>query len=177
MAPQTVRALVLRPTTNQQGGYFFFSLNSGQWINRNRWTVLSMLLDTVDCVHKMAEKDPLGVVVEDGFGTESLHKPPQEQDGEGSDGVLTIMPEENYPQEEEDNNTSLPSIPSIQDAKICHETGNFDLSDTTTATTSAAREPNPALDNVNINLHAGGDEHITGVEQEDINTGVHQTDV
>eukprot|EP00957_Ditylum_brightwellii_P129831 9902909-Ditylum_brightwellii.AAC.1 len=86
----------------------------------------------------MAKKDPLGIVVEDGFGTESLHKPPPEQDGEGND---------------------------------------FDPSDTTTATTSAIREPDPALDNVNINPHAGGDEHIAGVEQENINMGVHQTDV
>eukprot|EP00957_Ditylum_brightwellii_P152055 11577793-Ditylum_brightwellii.AAC.1 len=125
----------------------------------------------------MAEKDQLGIVVEDRFGTESLHKPPPEQDGEGSDDVSTIMPEEISPQEEEENNMSLSSIPSAHDARICHEIDNFDPSDTTTATTSAAREPDPALDNVNINPHAGDDEHIAGVEQEDINMGVHQTDV
>eukprot|EP00957_Ditylum_brightwellii_P050469 3827229-Ditylum_brightwellii.AAC.1 len=48
MVPQTVGAIALRPTGNHQGDYFFFSLNSGQRINHNSWTVLLIPSDTVD---------------------------------------------------------------------------------------------------------------------------------
>eukprot|EP00957_Ditylum_brightwellii_P047886 3636992-Ditylum_brightwellii.AAC.1 len=91
------------------------------------------------------------------------------------------MPEENSPQDDEDDNLSLPSIPSIQDAKICHETENFDLAATTTTTTTTttitARETDLSSEQVINNPHAGGDGHIVGMEQENINRGVHQNDV
>eukprot|EP00957_Ditylum_brightwellii_P006712 509707-Ditylum_brightwellii.AAC.2 len=82
----------------------------------------------------MAKKDPLSIVVQDGFGTESLYEPPPEQDADGSDDVSVVMPEEESQQGEEDDALSLPSIPSIQDAKICHATDNFDPTDTNNST-------------------------------------------
>eukprot|EP00957_Ditylum_brightwellii_P123594 9422721-Ditylum_brightwellii.AAC.1 len=75
------------------------------------------------------------------------------------------MPEENSLQDDEDNNLSLSSIPSIQDAKICHKSDNFDSTDTTT-TTTIARETNLSKLKVINNSHTGGDDHITGMDQE-----------
>ena len=36
--PWTIGALSLHPTGNVQGGYFFFSLTTGQILKRNHWT-------------------------------------------------------------------------------------------------------------------------------------------
>jgi hypothetical protein len=36
MATRTTRAIALRPTDNQQGGYYFYSLTTGRRINRNQ---------------------------------------------------------------------------------------------------------------------------------------------
>eukprot|EP00957_Ditylum_brightwellii_P003720 282438-Ditylum_brightwellii.AAC.1 len=57
---------------------------------------------------------------------------------------------------------SLLLIPSIQDAEICHKTDNFDPADHTTA----IEEPDSPNDS------NSGDEHIAGVEQGNITTGV-----
>jgi acetolactate synthase regulatory subunit len=48
MATRTTGAIALRPTGNEQGGYFFFSLTTGRVLNRNRWTALPMPADVID---------------------------------------------------------------------------------------------------------------------------------
>jgi hypothetical protein len=49
MTTRTTGAIALRPTGNEQGGYFFFSLTMGCWLNRNRWTVLPIPADAIAC--------------------------------------------------------------------------------------------------------------------------------
>jgi hypothetical protein len=48
MDTRTTGAIAMRPTGNDQGGYYFFSLTSGLRPNRNNWTVLPMPADVID---------------------------------------------------------------------------------------------------------------------------------
>jgi len=54
MAMCTTGAITLRPTGNAQGGYFFYSLNTGRVLNRNRWTALPMPAEVIQRVHELA---------------------------------------------------------------------------------------------------------------------------
>jgi hypothetical protein len=56
MAPRTVGALALRPTGNQQGGYYFYSLMSGKRLHRTHWTELPMPAEVKDRVHALARR-------------------------------------------------------------------------------------------------------------------------
>jgi hypothetical protein len=56
MAPRTVGALALRPTGNQQGGYYFYSLMSGKRLHRTHWTALPMPAEVKDRVHALARR-------------------------------------------------------------------------------------------------------------------------
>jgi hypothetical protein len=56
MAPRTVGALALRPTGNQQGGYYFYSLMSGKRLHRTHWTELPMPAEVRDRVHALARR-------------------------------------------------------------------------------------------------------------------------
>jgi hypothetical protein len=60
MLPRTTGTIALRPTGNDQGGFYFYSLSSGRRINRNHWTPLPMPADVIDRVHKLAKKDKMG---------------------------------------------------------------------------------------------------------------------
>ncbi len=62
MATRTTGAIALRPTGNEQGGYYFFSLGTGKVLNRNNWTVLPMPADVIERIHWFARQD------EDGLG-------------------------------------------------------------------------------------------------------------
>ncbi len=54
MQARTVGALALRPTGNQQGGHYFYSLMSGQRLHRTHWTELPMPAEVKDRVHALA---------------------------------------------------------------------------------------------------------------------------
>jgi hypothetical protein len=56
MTTRTIGALALRPTGNQQGGYYFYSLSSGQRLHRTHWTELPMPAEAGDCVHALARR-------------------------------------------------------------------------------------------------------------------------
>jgi hypothetical protein len=56
MATHTTGAIALRPTGNQQGGYFFMSLTTGQKLNQNHWTELPIPKEVIDHVHVLADK-------------------------------------------------------------------------------------------------------------------------
>jgi hypothetical protein len=53
---RTTGAIALRPTGNNQGGYYFMSLTTGRILNRNHWHELPMPQDVVDRVHKLARQ-------------------------------------------------------------------------------------------------------------------------
>eukprot|EP00957_Ditylum_brightwellii_P031586 2395352-Ditylum_brightwellii.AAC.1 len=97
MEPRMVGALTMCPTGNIQGGYYFFSLNTGHRINQNCWTVLPIPDEMIKRVHQLARQDPLGIAVEDRSGSESLHDPPPEQLDEVEDDMddSTYQPNEN----------------------------------------------------------------------------------
>ncbi len=56
MAPRTIGAIALRPTGNQQGGYYFYSLMSGKRLHRTHWTELPMPSEVKDRVHALARR-------------------------------------------------------------------------------------------------------------------------
>jgi hypothetical protein len=49
-------AVALRPTGNEQGGFYFMSQTTGKQLNRNHWHELPMPQDVVDCVHDLARR-------------------------------------------------------------------------------------------------------------------------
>jgi hypothetical protein len=51
MSSRTIGAITLHPTGNDQGGYYFMSLQSGRRINRRRWTELPMPNDVINRVY------------------------------------------------------------------------------------------------------------------------------
>jgi hypothetical protein len=53
---RTTGAIALRPTGNEQGGFYFMSLATGRRLNRNYWHELPMPKDVIDRVHKMARR-------------------------------------------------------------------------------------------------------------------------
>jgi hypothetical protein len=56
MASWTTETIALRPTSNAQGGYYFFSLSTGRRLGRNCWTALPMPQDVIDRVHTLARR-------------------------------------------------------------------------------------------------------------------------
>jgi hypothetical protein len=56
MTTRTIGALALRPTGNQQGGYYFYSLMSGQRLHRTHWTELPMPAKVTTLVHDLARR-------------------------------------------------------------------------------------------------------------------------
>jgi hypothetical protein len=58
MTDRTTGAISLRPTGNQQGGYYFMSLASGRRLNRKPkdWTELPMPQEVLDRVHTLARR-------------------------------------------------------------------------------------------------------------------------
>jgi hypothetical protein len=62
MVTRTVGALALRPTGNAQGGYYFYSLDTGRVLNRTHWTELPMPTDVINRIHVLARRNPPGLV-------------------------------------------------------------------------------------------------------------------
>jgi hypothetical protein len=56
MNSRTIGALALWPADNFQGGYFFYSLVTGQRLQRTHWTELPMPGSVKDCVHTMPRR-------------------------------------------------------------------------------------------------------------------------
>jgi Reverse transcriptase (RNA-dependent DNA polymerase)/Zinc knuckle len=56
MQSRTVGALALRPTGNEQGGHYFFSLTTGKILNRFKWTALPMPEDVKIRIEHMAKE-------------------------------------------------------------------------------------------------------------------------
>ena len=57
MKSRTIGAIAMRPTGARQGGYFFFSLETGRIISRNHWTESAMPRDAIDRVHSLAGRN------------------------------------------------------------------------------------------------------------------------
>lgn len=69
MKSRTIGAIAMRPTGARQGGYFFFSLESGRLISRNHWTECVMPKEVIGRVHRLARRgDLVGVEFSDRTG-------------------------------------------------------------------------------------------------------------
>jgi hypothetical protein len=90
MRTRTVGALAMRPTGNEQGGYYFFSLSTSRRLNRNRWTALPMPHEVIERVHFLACDNERGLL----FG--NRNNVPQDDDPFASDG-------ESYATDDSDN--------------------------------------------------------------------------
>ena len=65
MRPQTIGAIVLRPTGNEQGGHYYMSFESGRCINCLCATELPMPNDVMTRVHVLARRNPRGLIFRD----------------------------------------------------------------------------------------------------------------
>ena len=52
----TIGAIALRPTCNEQGAYYFLSLDSGRLLNRSEWTPLPIPDEVIKHVYRMARR-------------------------------------------------------------------------------------------------------------------------
>jgi hypothetical protein len=82
MTPRTIGALALRPTGNQQGGYYFYSLMSGQQLHRTHWMELPMPAEVKDRVHGLARRANAhqGLTFTDGHGNNLATLYPDDDD-------------------------------------------------------------------------------------------------
>jgi hypothetical protein len=62
MSPRTIGALSMRPTGNDQGSYYYFSLTTGRIINRRQATQLPMPEDVIDMAHVLARQKMLKLI-------------------------------------------------------------------------------------------------------------------
>eukprot|EP00957_Ditylum_brightwellii_P187436 14274953-Ditylum_brightwellii.AAC.1 len=90
------------------------------------------------------------MVVEDRGGSESLYDllPEQGKDND-DDNNSTYLTNKTDPQDEDD--TSLSYISSLQDAQICHETDNFEPTDITITTETTNEDTPPSKNDMNDN--------------------------
>jgi Reverse transcriptase (RNA-dependent DNA polymerase)/Zinc knuckle len=118
MVPRTVGAIALRPTGNDQGGHFFYSLSTGKRINRSRWTKLPMPDEVVQRVHQLARRDRMvkgRLVFESRYpdDTDELGFVPQAELGVAEDPSLADnQSSESESEDESDNESSSDSSDS-----------------------------------------------------------------
>eukprot|EP00957_Ditylum_brightwellii_P160913 12251006-Ditylum_brightwellii.AAC.1 len=101
--------------------------------------------DTIHRIYQQARCDLLGIVIQDSTGTENMHDPPPEQ-MENNDDDSTYVPNEEGSEEDDD---SIPSIESLNEVAIRHNTDDFEpttvITDTTDTTTTATRDNNDII--------------------------------
>lgn len=86
MQTRTIGAIALRPTGNAQGGHFFFSLQTGKRINRNRWTEIPIPADVITRVNSMAGSRAHSRLTFGNRKNEALEELDEEESG-GEDSV------------------------------------------------------------------------------------------
>lgn len=84
MSTRTIGAIALRPTGNVQGGHYFFSLQTGRRIVRNRWTEVPMPSDVIERVNTMAENPTMNNLVFGDRENETMPDAESEEDGDFS---------------------------------------------------------------------------------------------
>jgi Reverse transcriptase (RNA-dependent DNA polymerase) len=95
MATLTTGAIALRPTGNQQGGYFFMSLTTGRRLSRNQWTELPMPNDVIERVHSLARKSKADkdVMFYDRVG-ENIGEDPSMDDQDNDPAIWDVVQDE-----------------------------------------------------------------------------------
>ena len=114
MAPRTTGALVLCPTGNVQGGFYFYNLTTGCIISRRRGTSLPMPVEVIHVVHELAEKDKASKGIEYSDGTPEMSNMDQSAvpaDMSGNTGPDTDDRLNDYP----DSIVTDSEIPGVND--------------------------------------------------------------
>eukprot|EP00957_Ditylum_brightwellii_P188970 14385532-Ditylum_brightwellii.AAC.1 len=67
--------------------------------------------DTIQRIHQLARRNPLGIKIQDSTGMENMHDPPPEQMGNDDDESTYVLNEEGS----EKDDDSIPSIESLNE--------------------------------------------------------------
>lgn len=111
MGSRTIGALALRPTGNVQGGHYFYNLQTGRRVVRNRWTEIPMPTDVIERVNRMAERRNTNRLV---FG-----------DRENSDVDEVDLEDDN----DRGNSDTESSVSSTTSSEADHHVSDFDEHD------------------------------------------------
>ena len=65
MPPQTIGAIAMHPTGNEQGGHYCMSLKTGRLLNSNNATPLPMPSEVIGHVHIIAHRSSVGITFAD----------------------------------------------------------------------------------------------------------------
>jgi len=108
MEPRTSGAIALRPSGNEQGGYYFLSLHTGKRILRNHWTILPMPNDVVDAIHRLAaaSKQVGGITFMDKYGN-ILTKDDKDETEEAVENEPIPVTDDNYNEIIHNNNEKI----------------------------------------------------------------------
>lgn len=122
MRPRTIGAIALRPTGNNQGSHYYFSLSSGRIINRSYATALPMPSEVIDRVHTLArrQKANKGIIFGGRDGTPDVDEPGDaeyndDDDDDDSDYTPEPYDEEDF-DDEWDDNDDPPAADEAEDA-------------------------------------------------------------
>ena len=108
MATRTTGAIATRPTGNEQGGFYFFSLTTGRMLNRNRWTALPMPAEVIDRVHALARRNgPNGLAFLDCLGNQLVDP----NDDDGDDASYTPSDDEEFDEDDDDDDPDATNAP------------------------------------------------------------------
>jgi hypothetical protein len=108
MTTRTIGALALRPTGNQQGGYYFCSLMSGQRLHRTHWTELPMPAEVRDRVHALPRRAnaKVGLKFTDSDGNDLNALYPDDDDPEQDDNSSASSESESSNSDSDDDSDS-----------------------------------------------------------------------
>ena len=177
MTPRTTGALAMQPTGNAQGGYWFYSLSTGQLLNRNHWTVLPMPAEVVQRVHQLAKNNPAGVNFTSNRNQEynDDNYEPDDEDDESLDGSITGLDESELDDLKNQNNQQpvAPAQPDPPTVENNEDAGNDAENNQATDGSDAADDDSLYVngsDNNEDNDSASPDtdnENDTGVDTDD----------
>jgi hypothetical protein len=142
MATHTTGAIALRPTGNDQGRYYFFSLATatGRRLNCNQWTALPMPAEVIDRVHTLAHDgnalagmaftDHNGLIIKDDDDADDASYDPDNDsahdDDDDDDHVIAGVHDKNA-NNETINNDGQPNEPNIEPDEPINETETITL--------------------------------------------------
>jgi hypothetical protein len=92
MATRMTSAIARRPTGNNQGGYYLYSLTTGKILNRNHWTMLPIPNNVFDRIHVLARRAAANLMFANRGGAIIPNKDADDDDGADRIMFLTIMP-------------------------------------------------------------------------------------
>jgi hypothetical protein len=165
---RTAGAIALRPTGNEQGGFYFMSLATGRRLNRNHWHELPMPKDVIDRVHKMARRsyvakdlvfqlrdgDP---VDEDDESAADPDYEPSIADDEGDEPSITDDEDDDIREEEPHDEESHVSDESVnEDSGVMSQ---FDDPKEDGSMQDDHDEPGGNDDEVSVTANQGAEEH------------------